>query len=512
MRRRILALSICLAAACGDGPASPDARGVDAAPPDAALPDAAPPDASAPDASVPDASAPDASAPDASAPDASPPDAPVVPPSIAALEPTTGPTSGGTPLVITGTGFAAGATVAVDGQPAAVAEVTATRITATAPAAPGRAGPREVVVTNPDAGRATTTFTYYYGTLAFEVTAALPTGVEPRGILAVDLDADGDLDLATVHRNNADPPGRIAINLGDGAGGFAPAVGHPITTAPTSLAAGDYDHDGDLDLATVGSDGVALLWATGGGGFAPWTTADRWFQDDLLRLAGGDLDGDGDADLALGLRNASRGLLGLTFAPGAAPTGSAIAGTAVDVLAVATARIDGDRHLDAIGAGSGVVVLARGLGDGSFAPPVSYPAGVTGYAQQLATGDLDGDGDLEVVAATFGGAGLTIHPNSGDGTLGPPIALPTAGNFCGGVAVLDVDRDGRRDLVAAHLGGNLAIYRNLGGLTFAPAITVVVPGRLRDIATGDFDRDGQLDLAIHDEQAGTAVIARGVSR
>jgi hypothetical protein len=145
-----------------------------------------------------------------------------------------------------------------------------------------------------------------FGNLYVGLPFPLGTGEDPKDLLAVDLDGDGHLDLATANR--ADDS--VSVFLGDGDGQFATQPPVPAPGGPRALTAADLDGDGDLDLAVACFDlsfGVAGLpqdqidvllstgrsWALTLDSFVPLDHFER-----PVDLVAGDFDGDGDVDLA----------------------------------------------------------------------------------------------------------------------------------------------------------------------------------------------------------------------
>ncbi len=121
----------------------------------------------------------------------------------------------------------------------------------------------------------------------------------PASVATGDLDGDGDLDLAVA--NIGPPPGfgTVSVLLNHGDGTFADDMLYGASDRPFSLAIGDLDGDGDLDLAVANfaNDHVSVLLNQGDGTFAD--DALHWGGDGPFSVAIGDLDGDGDLDLAV---------------------------------------------------------------------------------------------------------------------------------------------------------------------------------------------------------------------
>ena len=105
--------------------------------------------------------------------------------------------------------------------------------------------------------------------LPFNAAVNYAVGINPYSVAVGDFDGDGNSDLAVVNYSGHN----VSILLGDGSGAFAAAVGSPVAvggTFPTSVAVGDFDRDSDLDLAVANNntDDVSILLGNGSGGFA----------------------------------------------------------------------------------------------------------------------------------------------------------------------------------------------------------------------------------------------------
>ena len=112
-------------------------------------------------------------------------------------------------------------------------------------------------------------------------------GTFPFSATVADTNEDGDPDLVTANFSNLVPDNTVSVLLGGTAGGFGSPASFPAGAPPRAVAAGDFNADGDLDLATAN--------ASGGGFDAPQSipAGDRPFS-----VAVADFDGDGDEDLA----------------------------------------------------------------------------------------------------------------------------------------------------------------------------------------------------------------------
>jgi hypothetical protein len=160
-------------------------------------------------------------------------------------------------------------------------------------------------------------------------------------------------------------------------------------------------------------------------------------------------------------------------------------------LSVEMGDLDGDGDLDLVAAvrGSDSVSVALGHGDGTFAAPVAYAT--ADGPDTVAIGDLDGDGDLDLVTTDL--TTLSVLFGNGDGTFAAPAVISFAA-IVGGVKAGDVDEDGDLDL-AITLSGGASILLGNGDGTFATPYTVHAPSNGSVVPTlADVNGDTHLDL------------------
>jgi hypothetical protein len=316
----------------------------------------------------------------------------------------------------------------------------------------------------------------------------------PFSLAVGDIDNDGDLDLLSVNSVSTGPENTVSVRLNTGNGTFTNGQEIPGIRAGKILL-GDLDNDGDLDLITSG--GVRL---NSGGTFGPQQPAG------LGGAALGDVDGDGDLDLVtegvtsgepaasmvvrVRLNNGRAG-----FSEG--PT----VPVSLNASTVVLGDINHDGALDLLASGrNGRIDVRLNTGQGSFAS--------TGQSLEIATmpgglllGDVDGDGDLDLVAANTGST-VTVVFNDGQGTFSGSRFV-SLGSFAVFEALGDMDGDGDLDLLAGGFPNSVSLRRNDGLGNFSGEQTMVVPESPRALALGDFDGDGTLDFATANTSSGT---------
>ncbi|MEO8588733.1 MAG: FG-GAP-like repeat-containing protein [Flavobacteriales bacterium] len=295
--------------------------------------------------------------------------------------------------------------------------------------------------------------------------------------LVADVDGDGDPDV--VARNNT----QIQLRINDGAGNFA--LGQIIGTAGanlTSVYARFKDVNGDLlpDLV-IGGGCLQRGWYAnlGGGAFGPVNDVPELVGSEMTHC--GDVDGDGDNDI---LTDNDVGTIWLANdGSGTFTVADTLSTIFTSTAAEVAADVDGDGDLDlAVSTGTSCNVhWWWNTGDG-YAWSNTVVEDLTAYSLQgtkYAVGDVDGDGDMDLLAANGQGI-MGWYPNEG-GSWGE---RQRACAYLGGandLSVADIDQDGDPDMVvSAYYGKHVTWYANNGDGTFGGQQVVL------DHLTGNF--------------------------
>jgi hypothetical protein len=344
-----------------------------------------------------------------------------------------------------------------------------------------------------------------------------PTGapLTARLVAVADLNGDGIPDLVTANDSGL-AGGSVSVLLGNGDGSFRPAQKFTTGGLPLSVAVGDFHGDGRPDLVvsnltfTGQRDQLSLLRGNGDGTFQTPVPVDTGRLSNALAF--GDLNGDGTLDVAAA--NVSGHDVSILLGQGAGGFNLAPRfATGHGPAAVVSADFNGDGAPDLVTANTGgnSLSLLLGTSDGTFQPAVDLPAG--NRPQQVVEADLNGDGipDLAVLdfgaAPTFPGT-ISVLLGNGDGTFQPARTVlfhPGAEVFPADLIAGDFNGDGKPDLAVSEtvVGGGqrpdeIDVLPGNGDGTFGPSVSTALPlnAHPQGMAVGDFNGDGQLDLAV----------------
>jgi hypothetical protein len=321
------------------------------------------------------------------------------------------------------------------------------------------------------------------GTFTYNGAYATPFG--GGSILIADFNNDGKLDVAI---------GGTML-LGNGNGTFN---GQPVTPLPaaSAAAAGDFNGDGNPDLAVTSSSDVDILLGNGTGSF---TVAHTYaLPESGYAIAAGDLNDDGKIDLAIFAVNSTNQdwslavMLGNGDGTFGAPTTYQQGQNSVgpDVIPpIVIADLRGDHKPYVLTLQDDSLVVFPNNGDGTFGSPVSYLSG--SGTNGVVVADFNNDGKLD--AAVSSSAGIGILLGNGDGTFQGATFTATAGNAFG-IVTDDFNNDGKADLIVG-VNGTGQVFLGNGNGTFT-----AVPGSLAAAVIGvaDFNGDGNLDLVESD--------------
>ena len=354
----------------------------------------------------------------------------------------------------------------------------------------------------------------------------VPTTYALAPALLADLDGDFDLDLVN----------SVAAWRNDGTGAFTFMTALTQSSNRETLAVGDFDGDGDIDVCGTRSGVQSTLrtWINGGA-FAFTELPEQQFDSGARSLQSGDLDGDliddrvfvttvarklwvvrasssqsyvaptGQRYDACGLGDidsdgdldvvASDGLLQVfTNSGGTLTAGQHIAAGVDSGTQIRVGDVNGDGARDVVSTERAIATLSPRLNDGAGHFPAVDAVGPVVMQDSLLLVDLDGDGWEEAVG-TSRATTCAVWRNLGSGAFTATSTVPLAGTAV--VRALDMNGDGRPELLrATTLLASIETRFNLGALTFSGTFGQNSGVPAYDLEGGDFDADGDMDLVV----------------
>ncbi len=344
-------------------------------------------------------------------------------------------------------------------------------------------------------------------------------GGDPVSIVVGDWNLDSLLDVATGTATSR----AVSVLLGVGDGSLVAGLSLPAPSVPTTVLTTELNSDVQPDLVMTTETGTLLTrLGTGGRTFGPTQTVTVGAP--VITVAAGDLNGDGVIDLVALTPNVSpvavlRGNGDGTFQPSRflATSGGFL------VMAVDTTDVNNDGKLD-------ISVLAMvflngmsvpraavflGIGDGTFQParlspfPGRYTPGIF-----LEVADLTGDGVKDMVFPDPSLRQLLVLRGVGDGTFVESTRI-TLEKEVRGIMVGDVNGDSRADVIVTQPDGDgpdtdeLAVFLGIGGGQFGAPVRVSVGDGPTAVASGDVDVDGHLDIVVMNQSSRDVSVLRG---
>lgn len=384
----------------------------------------------------------------------------------------------------------------------------------------------------------------------FQTATVYTVGVAgaPQSAVALDLNNDGKLDVVTVAQNNS-----LSVLFGKGDGTFPSPVLYDVGIQPYVIASGtfgrthafslvvgdlfsaldvvsrnpdatlraphvtstynggsatvlDANSDGKLDVVQPEGDGIDVQLGIGNGFFRPlvhYTTGVN-----LLFVAHADVNGDGKSDLVGTTLNGISVLLGNGDGTFGSPTNYNLS-PVPGVLAIGDFNGDGKADIAGISHDQNMLSILLNNGDGSFgtARVTTTPPG----PESLALADFNGDGKLDAAmeeySNTTGTGQATVFLGKGNGTFGAGKNYAAIQGQYASVRAADFNNDGRPDIVLANVSDqgsesrSVSVMVNTGTGTFQTPVTWPVSNLPAVLEVGDFNLDGNQDIAIGGEDA-----------
>ena len=324
---------------------------------------------------------------------------------------------------------------------------------------------------------------FAHSTVGFRSAQSYPVGTNPVAGKAADFNGDGKLDLAVLNSGSTD----VSILLANGDGTFQLARTFGAGNSPSSIAVGDFNGDGKMDLAVFMLPGgtpvsplageIRILLGNGDGTLqTPKVTT---LDVSAIAMAAGDFNGDKKTDLVVS--NFVSGDLGFSL----------------DLL---------------LGNGDGTFQAVKGIASDLQCGPIAVLA-----CLNFTPADFNKDGKLDLAVAVSGGVQILLGQGNGAFVPGPTAAV-TDGFTVGSIQTADFNNDGKLDLIVSsgqrsrngqftQVEIHYSVFLGKGDGTFGRELVFATGGssstefglissdEITEALTGDFDADGELDIA-----------------
>jgi hypothetical protein len=357
-------------------------------------------------------------------------------------------------------------------------------------------------------------------------------------IASADLNGDGYPDF--VVGNCCDSSIGVTVFLSQPDGTLGAGTNYGMGGSLTSVAIADFNGDGIPDIAALnlGGDGVQIFTGNGDGTFNPGgsystggSNANGTKNGPFNQIVTGDFNKDGHIDIAVANYSSSNVSVLLNNGTGGFATAASYA-VAGNAQTIATADVNNDGFLDLVVtdyASPGFVNVLLNQKNGTFlAAPQSPITFAFNYPGNIALGDLDGDGKLDLVVTvgdTTKGTGLAAAKGNGDGTFQTAVLFSTTQQnidlnqpLPGDVKMGDINGDGKLDLVYSNMGsgnnadyGTVGIFYNTGSAfgtgMFSTPVEYAAGSVVYSLALADVNQDGATDVVMADNYyAGATVL------
>jgi hypothetical protein len=287
-------------------------------------------------------------------------------------------------------------------------------------------GPRSVVVVdlNTDGNADLVTANYSAGGISvllgdgsggFGARADFATFPWPWSLAVGDFNSDSKTDVVAVRRDAAG----LSMVLGNGSGCFGTSSDFGIGGESVSVAVGDFNKDGKADLATadVFNSRLIVLLGNGGGGFSTMTYLKDGSTTEPTSVTVGDFNNDGNTDLAAALSRRNQVSVSLGNGSGGFGSRRSFWTGNGDPQSIAVADLNNDGDADLVTANNSHNTSSVLLGDGTGGFGANTEYAIDGQPRSVAVGDFNNDGRQDVVTANSAADAVSVLLGDGTGSF-----------------------------------------------------------------------------------------------
>lgn len=341
--------------------------------------------------------------------------------------------------------------------------------------------------------------TFTTRTCSYSAAKTFTVGNGPTGVSLIDVNRDAILDM--ISSNQTD--GTMSVLLGTGSGNFSARVVAPGSISnPYSSAGGDVNGDGNIDIVVAVDTGVAVYTGKSNGTFNTAVTVTLPGNNGYDYVALDDVNNDGKLDLWTDDASLTLGTANSSFFHTATSVYVTDPNISYDG---AIGDVNGDGNMDIVGANfNGGVGVILGKGNGKLNACVDIPG--EAETEGIRLDDMNGDGKLDIIAASWTTGHLDLLVGNGNGTFQTYVSSPCGTNLRD-LGVGDVDNDGIPDAVGADFTSNticMALGTGNPAFPFFSATTQATGLNPYRLQVEDLNGDGKADVVVVNSGTNTA--------
>ena len=381
-------------------------------------------------------------------------------------------------------------------------------------------GRLDILVANSGMNNIGMFFGYGNGQFSSQTTYSMGWNSNPTFVVTADFNNDSRLDIAVANigTNN------VCILLANTDGNFSSQ--HTYFTGndsrPIYLAVADFNNDDRLDIAVVNAkiNAVGILLGHGNGTFQNQKTFSTGAYSNPTSLAVGDLDKDGNMDIVIANTQAQEEHVLVLLGDGHgnfSNYGKYVTGTGSQLCSVVIGHFNNDTQLDMAIANNGTneIGIFLGYGDGTFSTQRKYPTTNNSRPISIAIGDFNNDNLTDLAVANYGTQIVGIFPANMETNFVDKNTYSTGSAASPeSIALADFTNDNQLDIVVGNDGTHdIDLFINDGNGNFSIQTVYLGDSAFRptSIIVDDFNSDTQLDLAIADAATDTITLLYGES-